>query len=493
MSKKLLNEGTVCRNANYNYLLTQSAPGYATIVTGTTPSHHGIVSNEWYQRLKEVMLYCTNDDKVKTSGGNSKDGQMSPKHLIASSFSDELKIFNKNRSKVIGISLKDYAAILPVGHLADAAYWMENESGNWISSSYYMDSLPDWVKKINNMRLPDIYVSREWNTMFPIQDYSESLSDENGYESGLKENSKTFPYILNELKNPDDYSILRYTPFGNTYAKDLAIAAVDNEKLGKDAYTDFLSISFSSNGYVSDIYGPRSVEIEDIYLRLDLDIAHFLDFINDNIGKENVLVFLTSDRGAIDIPEYLEDINMPGGYFNSRSAIAVLKSYLKAIYGRGDWVKAYFDQQLYLNQTLKEDSKLPLGEFQQRAAQFLVQFTGIANAITATTFQTTNFTDGILEKSQNSYNPERSGDVIINYSPGWVEQYGKKLNPQVSNFSSAYRYSTHVPLIWYGWKIKRISINRLVSISDIAPTLASMLNISFPNACTGEPILEILN
>ncbi len=485
--KRLINEGTFCKNANYNYLFTQTGAGHATIFTGTTPSYHGIISNSWYLRLKDKIVYCTEDDKVKTVGSDSNEGQASPKHLLTTNLGDELKLSNKQKSKVIGIALKSYASILSAGHSADAAYWFDNKTGNWITSSFYQDSLPGWVKEFNNKKFPDLYIQREWLTLLPIEQYTESLEDDNPYEAGFGKQLRTFPHNLNNLKKiTTRYNILKSTPFGNTLTKDFAIAAIVNEELGKDQYTDLLVCSFSSTDYVGHLFGPTSIEVEDIYLRLDKEIAHFLNFIDDYIGKENVLLFLTADHGAVNIPQYLKDLKIPAGYFNNKSAITLLKAYLNAIYGQGEWVSAYNEQQLYLNHNLIEDSKISLEEIQTNTAQFIIQFTGVANAITATTLQTTNFTKGIFEKMQNSYNQKRSGDVIINLEPGWLEQ-----TEMSTSHNTAYRYDTHVPLIWYGWKINRSIITRPILITDIAPTIATFLNISFPNGCTGEPIREL--
>ncbi len=490
--RRLIDQGTLCKNAYLNYMITHSASGYATIATGTTPSNHGIIADEWYVRLKKMMLYCTRDDERNTVGGGTLDGKMSPQHLVTSTISDELKMASNYQSKIISVSMKDYAAVLSGGHISNAAYWIENQTGNWITSSYYMEALPKWVNEFNDKKISDIYLAREWSPLLLLSDYKESLSDKNSYEIGIR-SQNTFPYNLPTLKTAyGNYSILKYTPFGNTYTKDFAISAIAGENLGKGDATDYISIGFAANGYLSDLYGPRALEMEDTYLRLDKDLSHFLSFLDDYIGKENVLVYLTADRGANDIPQFLIDTKMPAGYFYPKNALAILKSYLKAIYGDGDWLKSYNEQQLYLNQALIEDSKISLAAFQTQVSQLLIQFGGVANAVTANTLQTSNFTDGILKKVQNSYNQNRSADVIINLAPGWMEKNEDKKAPSVITHNSGYEYDTHVPLIWYGWKMKRTSVWREVSLCDIAPTLANFLNIPLPNFSTGKPILELL-
>jgi len=402
-----------------------------------------------------------------------------------------LKISDFKASKAIGISLNDYAAILPVGYLGNAAYWFDCEDGKWVSSSYYMDSVPKWVKEFNQKEIPDIHLSQQWNTLLDIDQYTESLNDANSYENGFKGNN-SFPYDLTLLKKLyASYEILKYTPFGNTFTKDFAISAIIEEKLGNDEFTDFLSIGFNSTGYISDIFGIRSVEIEDTYLRLDNDIAHLLLTLDDMIGNENVLIFLTADRGSTDDPLFLEDINMKGSLFNTTSAISVLNTYLKALYGYGEWVQYYYDNQIYLNRILIEDSKLSLSEVQEKAATFMVQFTGIANAVSSDNLTSTEFTEGIFNQAQNSYNQQRSGDILINFSPGWVEKSLTKDGFSLSSQISPYNYNTHVPLIWYGWQIPNKTIYRSIKIEDIAPTISSFLDISFPNACNGNIIDEL--
>jgi predicted AlkP superfamily pyrophosphatase or phosphodiesterase len=353
-----------------------------------------------------------------------------------------------------------------------------------------MDSLPVWVREFNEKRLPDLYLDREWNTVLPLEEYTASTNDTTDYETGIGGRS-VFPYDLEALskvgRNEKNYNILLSTPFGNTFTKDMAIMAMVEEELGQDDYPDMLSLTFSSTNFLGLLFGPGSVEMEDTYLRLDQDLSHFLEFLDEYIGKKNVLVILTADHGVARIPQYLSGARIPSGYFNHIQAMSLLKSYLNVFYGKGDWVSAYFQQQIFLNHLLLEDSNIGLEEMQTRIARFMIQFSGVANSITASTLQTTHFTDGIFHKIQNSYHQKRSGDIIINLEPGWVE-----MNDFSTGHNSAYPYDTHVPLIWSGWKIGRGSILRPVSMIDIAPTLSYFLDISWPTASTGETILDLI-
>jgi len=492
--KRLLNEGTYCKNANFNYLFTQTSVGHATIVSGTNPSYHGIVADEWYGRLKDKVINCVADDKEKTIGGSYDAGRMSPRQLLTTTIGDEIRLASYNKSKVIGISLQGKSAILSTGQTANAAYWFDDETGNWVSSSFYMQDLPAWVRTFNEKKFADLYMARKWETKFSLADYTtRCLPDDNKYESGI-EGRKTFPYNLAEMgmvsnsKNKKKYNLLKYTPFGNTYTKDFAIATIVNDSLGKDDNTDLLMISFSATEFIGQNFGTESIEVMDAFIRLDEDLEHFLNFLDQELGKQNILVFLTSDHGAAQNPDYLADKGIPVGFFSQNSALSLLKSYLNVVYGRGEWIKNYYAQQLYLNRDLIEDSKFNLADVQQKVAQFMLQFTGVANTITATTLQTAYFPDGVFSKIQKSYNQKRSGDVLINLDPGWIEKNGN-----ATTHNSSYSYDTHVPLIWYGWKVKRASIFEPVDMVDIAPTISYFLNIASPNATVGKPIIGLVS
>ncbi|MBN2683364.1 MAG: alkaline phosphatase family protein [Bacteroidales bacterium] len=492
--KKLINEGMNCKNARLNYLLTQGAPGIASIFTGALPGSHGIVGEEWYMRLKKEKYNCVEDDNALTIGSTSINGKKSPKWLISSSINDEMKLFSNGKSKVFSVSLNDYASILAGGKTANACYWYDDKTGYWITSSYYQDSLPKWVNTFNEKLLPEFYLQQEWNTLLPISSYTESQPDSSNYELGFGKDKFTFPYLMSEQKSKVSlkkheirYQLLRNIPSGNTYTLDFALATMVNEKLGNGESTDFISITFSAIDNIGHKFGPNSVEIQDAFLRLDQNMAHLLSFIDKQYGKENVLVFLTSNHGVSGIPNFLKEKKMHAGYFKYHYSVALLKSYLNALYGEGDWVSAYINQQVYLNRQLIESAKLSLEEVQKKVALFLVQYSGVANTITASDLQSNNFKGGsVFEKMQNSFHQERSGDVILNLEPGWIQD---KL--EAADHGSGSVYDTHVPLLWYGWKIKRGSITRRVNIEQIAASLAEFLQISYPTSCESEPIEEL--
>jgi hypothetical protein len=488
--KLLVNRGTSCKNAGFNYLYSQQGVGHASLATGTTPSEHGIIGQDWYLYLQDRIESSTDDQQMKAVGGDADNGHYSPRNLMSTTFSDELRISDNFKSKTFAVSMDPAPGIFSAGQTANGAYWFDKHTGNWITSSYYTDTLPKWVDEFNAKRFPDIYLKETWNPLLPIDQYTESLPDNNKYESGIK-GQHTFPYILQNLsetkKNKFDYTMLEKVPFGNTFTKDFASTLIVNEQLGKHDNTDVLMICFTANENIGNLFGPNSVEMEDVILRLDKEIAQFLAFLDEYVGKQNALIFLTSDHGVAQVPAYLLDNRIPVGYFNLNGALSLLTSAMNNTYGKGDWIKNYHGGQIYLNHTLIEDSKMSLPQMQEYVAQFMMQFSGVANTVTASTLQTTNFTDGIFKKMQNSYNQKRSGDVMINLKAGWVEK-----SDATTGGASSYSYDSHIPLIWYGWKIGRATITREVDITDIAPTISTFLNTTYPNACSGKPIFELL-
>ncbi|MFN8258600.1 MAG: alkaline phosphatase family protein [Bacteroidales bacterium] len=488
---RLLNEGSFCSNAFYDYMYTGSAQGYTTLSTGTNPSDHGIVSDLWYNRLSGKEQYCITDPEVKT-GTSLSMNKFSPKNIIGSTLGDELKLSNYKQSKVISVSLKNYAAVLTSGMLANAAYWFDDKTGYWTSGSFYMDTLPKWVNDFNKKEFVDLYLQREWNTTLKLSSYTESLADNNSYETGFSGNKRTFPYQLQHIKESEGLSVIKYTPFGNTITLDFSISAIINEQLGKGKFPDLITISFSIPAYVTELFGIHSIELEDIYLRLDNDIAHLLEFIDDYLGKENVLVVLTSDRGAADNPDYLKEIGMPVGTFNPELAMSLTDSYLKATYGQSGWIKKYYDNQVYLSQYLLDVTKVPAGEIQLKAAQFINQFKGIAKATTATILQSADSSSGMLKKFRNSFNELRSGDILLCFEPGWMEE-NKKESGHYLYHGSPYRYDAHVPLFFYGWNLKKDEITEAVPINNVAPTIARILGIAFPSGANGNPVKEIID
>lgn len=482
--KRLVNEGFFCRNTNYNYVPTYTGPGHTSVYTATTPAVHGIIANEWYDKSTGKNIYCAEDQTVTGVGTTANEGKRSPVNMLTTTITDELRISSNMKSKVIGVALKDRSSILPAGHTANAAYWYDGSIGSFISSTYYMKELPQWVQDFNKQERAQKLLSQPWNTLLPIEQYMESVADDNKYEFIAKgETRPVFPHNLPELmKANGGLNLIRSTPFGNTLTKEFAIETIKNENMGKSAATDFIAISFSSPDYVGHSYGPNSVEQEDDYLRLDKELAELLTFLDTQIGKNNVLLFLTADHAAPEVPNYLKDLKIPAGYVDEKKMVDTLKQFLFNTYG-DSLVISFTNQQVFLNHQYIDAKKLSLQQVQEAAAAFLQPLNGVAEVITAHTMNNTAFTEGVRYLMQKGYNAKRSGDVLVNFMPGWVEYM-----PVGTTHGSPYSYDTHVPLIFYGWNIKQGSSAEQVYITDVSATLAMMLNIQFPNGCTGKPI-----
>jgi predicted AlkP superfamily pyrophosphatase or phosphodiesterase len=490
--RRLLNEGTYFQNASFQYILTQSAPGHATISTGAEPSQHGITSDNWYLPLRNELIYCTKDISVDPVGGSYESGLHSPINLQASTFSDELKMATNKNAKVFSVGLKENPVILSAGHSADGAYWYDKISGTWMSSTYFVNSLPVWINDFNATKHSESYLNNPWILLRPLSDYSDCVPDSNQYETGFN-SVNYFPYDLKKLStrgrnNADrDLSFIMETPFGNSLTTDFAIKLIEQEGLGTDDVTDFLSVCYASTDFIGHRFGPSSYEMADAILRLDRDVENLMKYLNDNLGKKNVLVYFTSSHGISEIPAVLEANRIPSGYFRQNQALQLLRSYLNAVYGEGDWVRGYVEKQIFLNRTLIEDAKIPIEEVQKKVARFIVQFTGVASAYPYSAFESNDFGNGNLKRIINNYSPQRSGDVIVTLSPGWVEKH----DDYVTDHTSPYEYDTHVPLIWYGWAINRQTVARKVNMTDIAVTLSSLCKVPYPNASTGEPMFEL--
>lgn len=490
--KRLVTQGFLFKNAQYSYVPTYTGPGHASIYTGSVPAINGIIGNSWYKRDENEVIYCVEDKSVRTVGSDSDAGQMSPENLFTTTVTDELRLATNRGAKVIGVALKDRGSILPAGHLANAAYWFDSPSGNWITSTYYSEELPEWVEEFNEQKYPDKYLSQPWTTLLPIEQYTESTADDVPWEETLPgEEKPVFPHNIPAIRGKD-YELIRSIPAGNTLTKDFALAALKNENLGKGAFTDFLAVSFSSTDYVGHKFGPNSVEAEDIFLRLDQDLAEMISEIEKEVGKENVLFFLTADHGAAHVPAYLESLNIPSGVATSNPVRDSVELYLDKTYGDGKWVERYINQQLYLDRELIDRKDLNLAEVQQRVANYVMRFDGVMRAVPAVTLLGTSWNEGLMRRVENGFNVRRSGDVVVLLEPGWFEGYGSG-EPKGTTHGSYSNYDTHVPLIWYGWKVKSGDSAVPVEVSDIAPTIAAWLNIQEPNGSVGRPLQEYMN
>lgn len=481
--KRLLGEGFSCENTMIPYVPSVTAIGHTCIYTGSVPSIHGIAGNNFVKDGKKV--YCTDDDSIKPVGTTSGAALMSPRNLWVSTIGDEMKIASNGRAKVVGVALKDRASILPAGHNPNGAFWFDDQTGCFITSSYYMDRLPKWVEAFNDKRLPEQYLSQKWNTLYPKNTYTESTTDENEYENGIREGVKaTLPLNLPELYKKYGYGIIRNTPFGNSLTLDMAKAAIDGEQLGADDETDLLAVSCSSTDYIGHQVGTHAIETEDTYLRLDKAIADFLTYLDSKVGKGNYLVFLSADHGAMNNAAFLQDRRIPAGSWDASATAKKLNHVLAKEYPEaGDIVKTVMNYQVFFNRDVIKSKQLDFDNIIQTVVNVLKEDPSVLYACDMAKASTESIPEEVKSRIINGYNRERSGDVVIILKPNFYAHGMKGTDHGAWN-----SYDTHIPLVFMGWGIKHGATTKQTFMTDIAPTIAAMLHVQAPNGCVGKSI-----
>ncbi len=439
--KRLLDDGFSCENTMIPYVPTVTAIGHASVYTGTTPAQHGICGNNFFIENKDV--YCCGDSTVKSVGSDTKRGKMSPHYMLASTIGDELKIATDYRSKVIGIAIKDRAAILPAGHSADAAYWWDKDAGCFVTSTFYMNELPSWVTKFNKKHHGDI---------------------------------KGDPIMK---------------PEGVTLTFDMAIAALDNERLGQRGETDMLAISISSTDGIGHQYGTHTPETDAAYLQFDKDLARFLNVLDAKVGKGQYLLFLTADHGAAHNYNTLLKHRIPAGGWESWETAKQLRQYLKTLHPEADnLVTGENSYRFYLHHENIEKAGLSLQQVKEEAMewlrkdnriQFVIDFADAANATVPPI---------IRDRLCYGYNPDRAGDIAVITKPQ-VFATTDKPDYRGTSHGAWNPYDAHIPCVFFGWKVPKGSTNKATYMTDIAPTVCAMLHIQMPNACMGSAITEI--
>lgn len=482
--KRMMNGGFFAENMHYNYAPTYTGPGHSSIYTGTTPSIHGIAANDWMHNGLYPM-YCAQDDSVQSIGGDSKAGKMSPKNLKVTTITDQLKLFTNNQSKVIGISLKDRGAILPAGSKADAAYWYDGKTGNWITSTWYMNSLPQWINDFNSKKHYKRLMSNNWTPLLPNNKYVHNLQDNVLWEEdNFKKGITTLPYIFDVEKNA---SQIRLTPFGNTFTTDLAFETIKNESMGKGTHTDFLAVSYSSPDFVGHAFGPYSMEIEDCYYRLDLEIKRLLEYLDSTYGKDNYWVFLTADHGVQDVPGFSKANKIHGGNISDKEIFKIANDHLVLKTGKQGLIMNVSNEQITLDKVEVEKAGLDaekiatiLGSISPEKMEGIRGFYAFSN------MRSLPLSQDVTERLINGYCPHRSGDIAVLLEPNWMSHGSKG-----TSHGSIYSHDTHVPFLFYGKGVLPKSSAIQYNITDIAPTISYLLKTLQPNGCSGTPILEL--
>lgn len=451
------------------------------------PAINGIVDNEWFDRTKNKTVYCAADDSAKTIGASDDNGEMSPRNLVVTTITDELKLATNFTSKVIGISIKDRGAIFPAGHVANAAYWFDPKIGTFISSSYYMNELPAWVNNFNNRKLPDSLYKLNWALSKPASVYTQYCgADEQPYErKPFGKEQAHFPYTLSNYAGTD-YSKLASTPYGNTVLELLAEATMLNENMGKHTTTDFLAVSFSSPDYIGHTFGSESWEQLDDYIKLDSTLGRFFSFLDKQVGAGNYLVFLTADHAVANSPGFSTMHHLPGGVFNENAFSAQLNQMLLDRFKSNKIIKGSSGEQLLLDYKLIDSLKLDKTEVENAIIEFAEQTPGVARAFNVREVSNTTLTAIQKQMYSNNYFPMRCGDIQIVLMPGYVSGDGMGTSHGLWN-----PYDAHIPLLWYGWNIKSGKTNRETYMTDISATVAALLHIQMPSGCVGKVIPEV--
>ena len=488
--KKLVNEGYNFKNNHFNYVPTYTGPGHASVYTGTSPMNHGIIGNGWYDKFIHESVYCAGDDSVEPVGTEDDAGKMSPHRMKTTTVSDENRLHTQMRGKTIGVSIKDRGSILPAGHTANAAYWFHgDDEGKWITSSYYMEELPQWVKDFNDSDKVEAYL-KPWNTLYDIETYKESGSDKNNFEGGFRgKEDATFPYDLAELsKENGGFDIIENSAYGNDITLEFALAAIEAEELGQDVDTDFLTLSFSSTDKIGHNFGVNSKEIQDTYLRLDKNIAQLLEELNEQVGEGNYTIFLSADHGGGDVPAYLDSVNIPAGYFESDEFREELEQFVSEEFDEDELIESVYNNQIFFNYEVMEEAEISSSELQSKMAHYILQLDQIDKVYTRDQLSSGSFVSGAGVAIQNGFNQKRSGDVVYVLDPATIV-YSRT----GSTHGSGLMYDTHAPLIFYGNGVKKGSTTQRTEIVDIAPTLSALLGISFPSGTTGKPLYMMLD
>lgn len=477
--RRMLKEGHSFSNCRYSYVPTYTAPGHASLFTGTTPFVHGIVGNHWIQQNGK-MRYCTDDDTVRGIGTEGKSGKMSPASLKAGSIADQIRLASDFRGKAFGISLKDRGAILPAGHSANAAFWFDFKTGNFISSSWYRElkgRLPGWLEKFNSSGPVKSCLDSTWKPLLPLPLYA-SGADNHFWEKGLIEGKDpVFPY---RMKDAGGAEKLAASPFGNSVLAALAKELILQEGLGRDSIMDFLSLSFSSTDIVGHAYGPNSLENEDCYLRLDRELEKLFAFLDSQVGEGQWLCFLSSDHGVMENPLYLNSRQIPAKLFSADTLMQNLHDYSLKSTGR-DWFSGLENLQLYWNEEYFRQSDSLQSALEKQIVRWLEKQNGICRAFPLSGSRPWPEPPN-LDKVVAGYYRGRSGHIQLMTEPFFLNQE----SPKGTTHGSPHSYDSHVPCLWLGWKIAPGEDLRPVAPEDVAPSLSALLRIASPNAATGK-------
>lgn len=462
---RLLRNGANFVNANLEHYPTVTAIGHSTMLTGATPKISGIVGNDWYDRDLGKSVTSVSDDSTQLLGSSAGPGA-SPRRLLVSTVGDQMKRAHRDHPKVIGISLKDRSSILPSGHMADAAYWYDTKTGDFVSSTYYFRSLPDWVQAFNRGRSVDRYAGTEWQF--------DKASPAGLFKMPAEPGAKLSAAV---------YS----SPFGNELLEQFAEETVRQEKLGQRGSTDLLTLSFSSNDAVGHSYGPDSPRVHDMCVQTDRELGKLFEFLDRSIGMQHIFVVLTADHGVMPLAEQLQQERMPGGRMSSAALFDPMRQALAARFGAGEWLSSTAGTSPYLNQALIAEKKLDAGEVERVAASAIANVPHVSRVYTRQQLVLGEVSgDKVSERVVRSFNARRSGDLEVLLDPYWIR------SATGTTHGTPYSYDSHIPMIFMGPGVKAGRYVRPAALNDVAPSLATLLDIETPSGSVGRPLHEMM-
>ena len=497
----LMEKGTWYIDAHYQHANTETAVGHATLATGADPSRHGIVANDWIDQETGAFVYNTEDDRHHIIGKEAKAHEgVSPRNLAASTFGDELVVHNGGRSRVFSVSVKDRGAILPGGHVGKA-FWFSKSSGEFVTSTYYYDDYPAWVKHWNAAKPADAYRDQSWDLLNDRATYDHGEMDDRPYEADVKPLGRTFPHPLGG-DTKYFYLFLTLTPVGDTLTLEFAKALVENEKLGHNdtGAPDYLQISFSSTDYIGHLFGPSSLETEDNILRLDRTLADLFQFIDEKIGLDHTLIVLSGDHGAPEAPEYMAELGLSTGRFafDWFKTEGPLTDALQKKFGRADFISGHSHPYLYLNLAAIASAGQNVADVERFVAEGLMKIPGIVYAQTRSDLLAGRITESPVQNQiRRSFHPTRSGNIHMVPEQYWflhsteeAEKMG--IGSIAAIHGSPWAYDTYVPIFFAGSGVPAQIIGRRVAPTDIAATLAAYLGIKPPSGSVGTLLTEVL-
>jgi predicted AlkP superfamily pyrophosphatase or phosphodiesterase len=469
--RRLLDKGAVFSKAFFEHYPTVTAVGHATTLSGAIPSASGIVGNDWFDRTRGVQVTAVSDDDTKIVGGREGAGS-SPRRLLVDTLGDQVKTAapaaaaSEVAPRVVGVSLKDRAAILMVGHKADVALWYDSNTGRFVTSTYYGEALPPWAEAYNATKPSDALAGKDWTFLDP--------AERGGYRMPAQ-------------PGPQLYNSLTVSPFGNDLVVGLAEAALVGERLGQRGVTDLLAVSFSSNDSVGHQWGPDSREVRDISVRTDRVVGRLLERVDALVGLDRTVVVFTGDHGVAPLPEHRIKQGLPAGRMSRNDLFGPIVAALAEKFGPGNWLLATAGSSPYLNHALIAERKLDPAEVRKVAAKAASGVLHVSRVYTREQILNGEVPDDqIGRRVVRGHHPERSGDLEIILEPYWIRASSG------TTHGSPYDYDAHVPLIFMGPGVKPGRYDGQVAINDLAPTLAKLTGLRAPKASAGRVLGEIV-